>query len=557
MDQQNGQQERDSVRPQESAALSTRRAGSRVPPLWVWLVIAIAAAAIAWIRIRNVTDDHAVVNVLTFICTFVAFAALSLWYLLFSGYRFLWRVLTLVVGFGGVVLLYNLVRIDHVTGELVPSFRWRWTPPRDQLLDVPPTEAKANGIDVVTTTPDDYPGFLGRERNLRVEHVSLDSDWSARPPRLVWKHAIGAGWSAFAVVNGYAYTLEQRGSQELVTCYAAKTGELLWARGVEARHETVLGGVGPRSTPTVHEGKVYTLGATGILRCLDGATGSTIWSDDLLKRYGVDPAQEQQAIGWGRAASPLVVDHLLVVPAGGPVGGPYVSLVAFEKSTGQVVWEAGDRQVSYSSPRLHHMLGIRQILMVNENNVTGHDVATGRVLWRHDWPGGSTTNASVSQAVPAGDDRILLSKGYGGGAELIQLATDGNGPWQVTSVWRDNGVLKTKFTNVVLFENHAFGLSDGILECVDLADGKRKWRRGRYGHGQILGVRELLLVQSETGELALVEANTKEYRELGRVPAIEGKSWNNLCLFGSLLLVRNAEEAACYELAVKPGPGPT
>ena len=448
-----------------------------------------------------------------------------------------------------------MLRIDHVSGEMVPRFALRWSPEPDRLLAVPAAEA-ARGIDLKTTTEDDFPGFLGKNRDLRVDHVALERDWTEHPPRLLWKQPIGAGWAGFSAVNGFACTLEQRGDQELVSCYNVRTGQLVWTHGVRARHSTTMGGVGPRSTPTIHEGRVFALGATGILQCLDGSTGRLLWNDDLLKRYGVDPAKEAMAIGWGRAASPLIVDHLVVVSAGGPAAGPHVSLAAFEQSNGQLAWESGNRQISYSSPALAVFEGVRQIVIVNEDTVTGHDTAAGRLLWDHAWPGGSASNASVSQAVPLEGSRVLLSKGYGGGAELLKLEIAPDGSFRTTTLWRDANLLKTKFTNVVIHDGHVYGLSDGILECVELASGKRKWKRGRYGHGQILGVRDLLLVQSETGEVLLVEANPDKLVELGRLPAIEGKSWNNLCLYGSLLLVRNAEEAACYELAIQR-PGPT
>jgi outer membrane protein assembly factor BamB len=143
---------------------------------------------------------------------------------------------------------------------------------------------------------------------------------------------------------------------------------------------------------------------------------------------------------------------------------------------------------------------------------------------------------------------VLLSKGYGGGAEMLKLAVGSDGQWEVTSLWRNRKVLETKFTNLFVLEEHAFGLSNGILECVDLETGKKRWKLGRFGHGQILGVGDLILVQTEPGDLALVEANPDKFVELGRVDALESMTWNNLCLFGNKLLVRNDREAMCFEL---------
>ena len=166
------------------------------------------------------------------------------------------------------------------------------------------------------------------------------------------------------------------------------------------------------------------------------------------------------------------------------------------------------------------LAGRRQILIVNQDYVSGHDPASGRPLWKHPWPGSSHANANVSQVVPVPNDRLLLSKGYGVGAKLLQVSLAGNGPWQVAEVWSNSRVLRTKYCNVVVHGGHVYGLSDGILECVELASGRRVWKAGRYAQGQILGVDDLLIVQAESGEVALVEATPAGHRELGRFAAV-------------------------------------
>ncbi len=334
----------------------------------------------------------------------------------------------------------------------------------------------------------------------------------------------------------------------MATCYDRRTGQLEWADAVRARHESELGGVGPRSTPTIHQGRVYALGGTGILRALDGATGREIWTHDLLKEFGVADAEaDKVAIAWGRAASPLVVDEMVVVPAGGKSGGPFVSLAAYALETGDEIWRGGDRQVGYASPSLVTLCGRRQIVMVNEASITGHEPQTGQVLWEHPWPGTSNAAANCSQTVPIDDRRLFISKGYGGGAMLFELAQTG-GRWTTSQVWHNPRSLQTKFANVGQRDGYLYGLSDGILECIDVEQGKRQWKSGRYGHGQILLVGDSILVLGEAGQLTLVEANPQKHVELGEIQALEGKTWNNLTLVGSSLLIRNGEEAACYVL---------
>lgn len=538
--------------PPLSGARPSRR-GLLFPPRWLRIVLGISAAVAIVSQLAALRHaDHATANVAALVAVSVGLGSLAVWFVFGSGYP-QWLRSSIGAGLLGAAGISAIVlRIDAVSGELVPRFQLCWAPRPDQLLlPIPAPAGGVSRLDLATSTEDDYPEFLGPNRRLRVDHVELDRDWSRHPPRLLWRQPIGAGWSAFSVVNGFAVTMEQRGEQELVTCYDARTGKLQWAAGWgKSRHSTTLGGVGPRATPTIHQGKVYTLGAQGTLLCVDGASGKVLWADNILQRYHVRPEEDGEAVGWGRAASPLVVDDLVIVPAGGPARGPHVSLAAFHKDTGQLAWEAGDRQVSYSSPVLAVLGGVRQVLIVNEDNVSAHDPRDGRILWSHEWPGKSNSSASVSQPAILDDKHVLLSKAYGGGAALLRISLR-DGTWTANRVWHNSGLMKTKFTNVVVHGAYVYGLSDGILECIEWSRGVRQWKRGRYGPGQILGVRDLLLVQAESGDVALVEATPHAFRELGVLRrAVEGKTWNNLCLAGSLLLVRNAEEAACYELPI-------
>jgi outer membrane protein assembly factor BamB len=528
--------------------ITSHRSGRLVPPLWVWIVVAFTVAMIVLVRVRDVGGDHAIANILTLILGFLGCCAFSLWFLFFSGYSKMLRLGSFVGVIACIALFFTAFRIEHVSGEMVPTFRARWAPPADALLDAPTEIASTGDIDLTTTSEKDFPQFLGVHRNGTVPNVRLARNWDSNPPQLLWRQPIGAGWSGFVAVNGYAVTMEQRGDEELVTCYEIATGNLLWAHGEKNRHETVLGGVGPRSTPTIHDGKVYTLGPSGSLLCLEGATGEVLWHDNLLIRYHVPPGEDSKAIAWGRSGSPLIVDDFVVVPAGGPKAGPHVSLAAFNRLTGELVWEAGDRQVSYASPTLA-MLGDRSMIVsVNEDNVSGHDIATGSVLWQVDWPGSSSGNATTSQASLLTDGRMLLSKGYGAGAALWQLTAGQDGTITTQELWANPAVLKTKFANHVIHQGFTYGLSDGILECIEFESGKKQWKKGRYGHGQILLVGDVLLVQAESGDVLMVEATPDKVHEIAEFSAIDGKTWNNLCLFGDLLLVRNAEEAACYRL---------
>jgi outer membrane protein assembly factor BamB len=546
-----------------------------VPPRRVWIGVASLAAAVALVRagwlepIVGGIVDQAVRNIISLILCFSAMMSLVVWFLRESGYAL--AVKRAVIGglLGAVALGAAVLRIERVSGDLVPEFALRWSPSRDRLLPQHRSEPPAAPGEAVAAVPwqastDDFPKFLGPTGSCGIDSPVLDPDWQARPPRLLWKRPIGGGWSGFATRGDHAVTLEQRGDDEIVSCCSVVTGEPEWAVAVKGRHETVLGGVGPRSTPTIHDGVVYAHGATGWLHAIDGATGRVLWKKNVLDELGIDPAAHALMVAWGRAGSPLVTADFVVVPAGGPrtrrsaQDPEFLSLVAFDRATGERRWTTGDEQISYVSPELVAFGGRELIVSVNEAHVAGYDPADGHEIWEHPWLGHSNSDASCSQAVPVGDRRLFLSKGYGIGAAVFEIEKSDAEPWTLREVWRNSGLLKTKFTNVAIHEGHAYGLSDGILECVRLDDGARRWKAGRYGQGQLLRVGPLLLVQAESGEVVLVDASPEKHVVRSRLAAIDGQTWNNICLSGSRLLVRNAEEAACYELPVisasnKPG----
>jgi len=530
------------------------------PPRRVFVTLASLAAATVMVRagllepLVGSVVDAAVRNIITLILVFSAAMSVLGWFVLESGHST--RAKRLVLGglVGLVAVACAVIRIERVSGDLVPQFMFRWTPSRDRLLpDVTASaEASAGSWEA---TPSDFPRFLGPTGSAAIEAPELDPDWKAHPPSPLWRRPIGAGWSGFATCGEHAVTLEQRGDDEIISCQAIPTGAVEWTVSVSGRHETVLGGIGPRSTPSIAHGTVYATGATGWLHAIDGSTGRVVWKQNVLKDLGIDPDAHAAAVAWGRAGSPLVTDSLVIVPGGGPTrDGGGVSLAAYDRLTGARAWTGGDQQISYVSPQLVSIGGREMVLTVNESSVAGHDPIDGTQQWRFDWPGHSNSDATCSQPHLLDDGRIFISKGYGIGAALF-AAADSDAP-EFSAVWRQPSSLKTKFTNVVIHEGFAYGLSDGVLECVSLADGTRQWKGGRYGQGQVLRVGTLLLVQAESGEVVAVGCSPARHAVRGRFEALGGQTWNNLCLSGDRLLVRNAEEAACYRLPLATGATP-
>lgn len=494
--------------------------------------------------------DFAVANLVTMLLGFLASIVFLTWFTLFAPYRFLVRVLPLTAIVLGIAGFFSQYRLADFSGAMVPRFVRRDALPPDRLLDTTQFTAVDSPVDMTTQTALDFPQFLGPERTGVITGRRLNPDWAANPPKLLWRQKIGAGWAAFAAVNGFAVTLEQRGDDEWVTCYDVETGKLCWSHAVPGRHQTYEGGTGPRSTPTIYQGRVYAMGATGVLRCLDGATGELIWDHNIFEQLGTTVEADRALVAWGRANSPLAVDGQIILPYGGKEGGPFVSLAAFSAENGDILWKCEHQQISYASPSLATLAGTRQILSVNEKSVSGHDPENGELLWSHEWPGVSNANANCSQAVLVAENQILLSKGYAQGAVLIEIQEDG----KTQELWHNATVLKTKFSNVCVKDGYAYGLSDSILECVEVSTGQRMWKRGRYGFGQVLLVDDLLLVQAEDGRVVMVRATPERHQELGEFQAIEGKTWNNLALYGDRLLVRNGVEAACYQLPTEETP---
>lgn len=528
--------------------------GAKRPSLWFWLLLAVCIGMTLWGQQENFID-HAIGNIIALVSVFAVLSALVIWFVFASEYPRRWRRIvfwsTVAFDVAAVVVFLLAVKVQHVSGELIPTLAFRWTKTPDQLLEKPQASAKTVEDSLFTPGKHDFPQFLGPTRSARIDALPLETDWHKHPPKLIWKQPIGAGWSSFAIVGGVAVTMEQRDQEEFVTCYSLADGKLLWSHAIQGRHEETLGGPGPRSTPTIDDGKVYALGATGVLRCLDLASGKELWKRDVTAQFGLTHDDEMSLVAWGRSASPLIVDNLVVVPAGGRQDGEHASLIAYDKETGQEVWRVGTWQIGYASPSLVELCGVRQILIVNEDTVSGHDPATGKVLWDFAWPGSSAANANTSQAIVLPGDRVFVSKGYSQGATLQQVRRDGDGKFTVEQIWLNRSVIKTKFTNAVVSGDFIYALSDGVLECIEWSSGNRKWKKGRYGHGQILLVGDVLLVLAESGEVALVAASPEQFTELTKFQAIEGKTWNNPALSGNLLLVRNAEEAACYELPLK------
>ncbi len=512
-------------------------------PRW-WPAVVIVSATVAVLLVTPYLgmrfDIPSTQQTITMLVGYgIGWALFVIWLAAFSRFRLRTRLWATGVFLGLCGLFWVFVKLEGLSGSMAPRFVWRFARPRqvntsiDDLLD-----PVLSGVDLTSTTPHDFPQFLGPQRTPILGDVAVVRDWSQRPPRELWRREVGSGWSSFAVVGEFAVTQEQRAGQEWVVCYHVPTGAIQWIYVDDEVFVSMVAGDGPRATPTIDEGRVYTLSALGRLRCLDGASGHLIWQYDCVDEYIAGGAS--MAPEWGKSCSPLILGDRVLVTGGNM--GP--SLLALDKHTGDIVWTAGNAGTGYSSPLVATLAGRRQIVSFNLDSVSGHAVEDGRQLWMYPW---QKDRPNVAQPVPVGGSRLFISTGYGVGCALLELQEIEGGRLRCQNVWRNRN-LKAKFTNVVFAGDVIYGLDEGILVCLDVASGKRRWKRGRYGHGQMLLLDDVLLISAEDGRLVLVEATPAEHRELASMAALSDKTWNNPVVAGRYLLVRNHREAACYEL---------
>jgi outer membrane protein assembly factor BamB len=470
---------------------------------------------------------------------FVAWAAVSR--RLPAGPRRVAMVATILLACG----VWALFRTGGITNDLDSDFAWRWakTPEErllaqagDEPMALPSAPAAAEiGSETGSETGAEWPGFRGPERDGIVRGVQIATDWSVSPPVELWRRPVGPGWSSFAVRGNLFFTQEQRGEDEAVACYNLTTGEPVWRHHDVARFWESNGGAGPRGTPTLSGGRVYTFGGTGILNVLDAGDGSVVWSRNAASDT------DTQVPTWGFSSSPLVLDDMVIVAAAG-------SLIAYDLVSGEPRWSNPAGGDCYSSPHLLQIDGIAQILLLNEAGARSVAPADGSLLWEYPWPG-----HPIVQPALTGDGDILITADEKSGVRRITVAR-GPGGWTIEERWASVR-LKPYFNDSVIHNGHAYGFDGPFLACIDFEDGTRKWKGGKYGRGQfvLLPDQDLLLVLSEKGELALVEATSDQFTELARFPAIKGKTWNHPVLVGNVLLIRNSQEMVAFRLSLAGG----
>jgi outer membrane protein assembly factor BamB len=445
----------------------------------------------------------------------------------------------------GMRLEWNgALKISGVTFETrakrdarLEAFRASQRPSEIPAAVVVPAVAVADAPAAVVAHPMPayWTDFRGPNRAGAYTETEIDASWPATGLPLLWKHPAGGGYASFTVAEGRAYTIEQRRDRETVTAYDVASGRELWAFDYPALFDEIMGGAGPRATPVYRDGLIYSLGAKGDLYCLSAKNGKPKWSKNIL----ADNATRNQM--WGMAASPLLVDHLVVVTPG---GAPAKSIVAYDRLIGAPIWHALDDRAGYTSPILATLAGRKQIVWISAQRAVGLAPENGALLWEYPFPAQNDMNCS--QPVVVDDANVLLSSSPGPGAALLAISRSSE-TYAARAVWTSNR-MKNKFNSSVLYQGYIYGLDDTILACIEAKTGELKWKGGRYGYGQLLLAGGYLIVVTEQGEVVLVRATPESHQELARFPALEGRTWNIPAIDNGLLLVRNSNEMACFRL---------
>lgn len=386
----------------------------------------------------------------------------------------------------------------------------------------------------------DWPQWMGPDRTGFSPEKGLLADWPKEGPKVLWKVEGGDGYSSVAVVGGKAYTMVQRGKEELVICLDTKDGKELWKAKCGPNYDNKYGN-GPRATPAIEGKHVYVQSANGPVLCLEADSGKEVWKVDILKEF------DGQNISWGLSASPLIEGDMVLVIPGGKKGG----VAALNKKDGKTIWKTGDDEAAYASPVAVTVDGKRQILFFNAAALLAVDAKDGKELWRIPWITEFKVNISTPLVI---GNQVFIASGENVGSALFNL----KGSDKPSVAWESKGVkgvMTTYWCTAVVHEGHLYGLSgefEGVinLNCVDLKTGKLVWSQERYGKGSLTLAEGQLYITTKAGDLVLVPATPKGYTEKARIKML-GDNRTVATIADKKLYLRDRKNIYCLDIAGK------
>ena len=406
----------------------------------------------------------------------------------------------------------------------------------------------------VSTAPGlDWPSYRGPNGD-GVTKAKLGKIWDKAGPAQVWKVEATKGFSSMAVSGGLAVTLVTRDHEGSETEHCveldAATGKELWAAplklakyqgGGDSGTGDNKGGDGPRSTPTLSDGKVYVYGSNLDLYCFDAKTGKEVWSKDVTGDY------KGKNISWSNATSPIVEGDLVIV--GG--GGKGAAFLAFDKERGTLKWKEGDDTITHATPTAATLLGERQVIFFMKSGLTAVSPKNGKILWQQPYK----FNVSTAASPVVFENIVYCSAGYGVGSAAYEVKKSGSN-YETSELWRVEGDgLNNHWSTPVVHGGHLYGMfsfkkyGDGPVKCVDIRTGKELWSKEGFGPGNVILSNDKLLALSDKGELVIIEAKPDAYTELARADVLEGKCWSTPTLAGGFIFARSTKEAACFAVA--------
>lgn len=383
-----------------------------------------------------------------------------------------------------------------------------------------------------------WPGFRGPKQDGIIRNLKISDDWQTNPPKEIWSRDAGLGWSSFAVAGNLLITQEQRGKNECVVCYDTKTGKEIWLHSILSRFEEYLGGVGPRATPTIAEGDIFNLGANGHLSRINGLTGENKWTVDIKQ----EKFAGRQPSTWGFCSSPLVHKGKVIVHAG---GAENKGTLAFNTEDGTLAWSSPSGDHSYSSPQNVNLLGTHYIAMSSNTGLDLLNPDTGDRVFHYEW---KKEGYRTPQPVNYQNDSIILAGESGTRILTFQLNEESK-KLKVAKETKGKN-FRPDFNDFVVHGNFAYGFSMAKFKSINLKDGTVSKKRERYGKGQVISIQdsELLIVLTESGQLALLEFDGLDFEEIGRIDALNDRTWNHPVVVDGKLFVRNAKQIKCFQL---------
>jgi outer membrane protein assembly factor BamB len=399
--------------------------------------------------------------------------------------------------------------------------------------------ALSGSISSQTQAPAEWFQWRGPDRDGISQEKGLLQDWPKAGPPQVWRTTgAGNGYSSFSASGGRLYTLGARAGNEYVMAFDRATGKKVWEYLNGRRYENDRGD-GPRSTPTVEDDRLYVLGGSGDLTCLENATGKKIWSINLIQKFGGRNPY------WGYSESPLIVGDRILVNA----GGPRASIVAIAKADGSTLWQNHADEAGYSSPMLLRTGSLNQVIFFTGSRTLAVDPRDGRLLWSYNKAANGTAN--IATPIVRGT-RVFVSSDYGTGAALLDIRAAGNlASANEVYFTRD---MRNHHASSVLVDDHIYGFSSSILTALKFDTGAMAWRDRSIGKGALIFADQRLYLYSEDGVVGLAEASPAGYREHGRFSLAQQSglpTWSHPIISGGLLIIRDQDTVYAYDVRAK------